>query len=124
MIEIPYSIAGFVVGVIVGLTGVGGGSLMTPLLVLGFGIPPVTAVVLCWTGHQRSAGTGPPLAIDASAPPVIAPADIPAARTRPDGPTSTTSSRTPTAAKPPARTSAACAAGTTDSRPTHPAGDT
>jgi uncharacterized membrane protein YfcA len=31
MIEIPYSIAGFVVGVIVGLTGVGGGSLMTPL---------------------------------------------------------------------------------------------
>ncbi len=44
MIEIPYSIAGFVVGVIVGLTGVGGGSLMTPLLVLGFGISPVTAV--------------------------------------------------------------------------------
>ena len=44
MIEIPYSIAGFVVGTIVGLTGVGGGSLMTPLLVLGFGIPPVTAV--------------------------------------------------------------------------------
>src|SRR6476661_1962489 len=44
MIEWPYSIAGFVVGVIVGLTGVGGGSLMTPLLVLGFGISPVTAV--------------------------------------------------------------------------------
>src|SRR5689334_10965596 len=44
MIEIPYSIAGFVVGVIVGLTGVGGGSLMTPLLVLGFGVSPVTAV--------------------------------------------------------------------------------
>ena len=44
MIEIPYSIAGFVVGVVVGLTGVGGGSLMTPLLVLGFGISPVTAV--------------------------------------------------------------------------------
>ena len=44
MIEIPYSIAGFVVGVIVGLTGVGGGALMTPLLVLGFGITPVTAV--------------------------------------------------------------------------------
>ena len=44
MIEIPYSIAGFVVGVVVGLTGVGGGSLMTPLLVLGFGVSPVTAV--------------------------------------------------------------------------------
>ena len=44
MIEIPYSIAGFLVGTIVGLTGVGGGSLMTPLLVLGFGISPVTAV--------------------------------------------------------------------------------
>ena len=44
MIEFPYSIAGFVVGVIVGLTGVGGGALMTPLLVLGFGVNPVTAV--------------------------------------------------------------------------------
>jgi hypothetical protein len=44
MIEIPYSVAGFVVGAIVGLTGVGGGSLMTPLLVLGFGVPPVGAV--------------------------------------------------------------------------------
>ena len=44
MIEIPYSIAGFVVGTIVGLTGVGGGSLMTPLLVLAFGVSPVTAV--------------------------------------------------------------------------------
>src|SRR5262245_5080591 len=44
MIEIPYAVAGFVVGAIVGLTGVGGGSLMTPLLVLGFGVPAVTAV--------------------------------------------------------------------------------
>jgi uncharacterized protein len=39
-----YSISGFVVGFIVGLTGVGGGSLMTPLLVLFFGIKPVVAV--------------------------------------------------------------------------------
>ena len=38
------SLSGFVVGVIVGLTGVGGGSLMTPLLVLGFGVAPATAV--------------------------------------------------------------------------------
>lgn len=38
------SLSGFVVGLLVGLTGVGGGALMTPLLVLGFGIRPVTAV--------------------------------------------------------------------------------
>src|SRR6201989_837888 len=38
-----YSISGFVVGALVGLTGVGGGSLMTPLLVLMFGIPAPTA---------------------------------------------------------------------------------
>ncbi len=42
--ELGYSFAGFVVGAIVGLTGVGGGSLMTPLLVLLFGIHPATAV--------------------------------------------------------------------------------
>ncbi len=39
-----YTVSGFIVGFVVGITGVGGGSLMTPLLVLGFGIPPVTAV--------------------------------------------------------------------------------
>src|SRR5437588_12607283 len=44
MFDWPYSVAGFVVGVVVGLTGVGGGSLMTPLLVLVFGVAPVTAV--------------------------------------------------------------------------------
>lgn len=38
------TVAGFVVGLVVGLTGVGGGSLMTPLLVLGFGVAPATAV--------------------------------------------------------------------------------
>ncbi|MDZ4252777.1 MAG: sulfite exporter TauE/SafE family protein [Sulfuritalea sp.] len=36
--------SGFVVGLLVGLTGVGGGSLMTPLLVLLFGFKPATAV--------------------------------------------------------------------------------
>src|ERR687886_2981913 len=35
---------GFGVGVLVGLTGMGGGSLMTPLLIVVFGINPVTAV--------------------------------------------------------------------------------
>ncbi len=39
-----YTLSGFLVGLIVGVTGVGGGSLMTPLLVLLFGIAPATAV--------------------------------------------------------------------------------
>jgi uncharacterized protein len=39
-----YSLSGLAVGVLVGFTGVGGGSLMTPLLVLLFGIHPSTAV--------------------------------------------------------------------------------
>lgn len=38
------SVSGFIVGMLVGLTGVGGGSLMTPLLVLLFGFKPATAV--------------------------------------------------------------------------------
>ncbi|MBY4675462.1 sulfite exporter TauE/SafE family protein [Marinobacterium arenosum] len=42
--EIAYSFAGLVVGFIVGLTGIGGGALMTPILIVGFGIPPVMAV--------------------------------------------------------------------------------
>ena len=39
-----YSMSGFAVGILVGMTGVGGGSLMTPLLILLFGIHPSTAV--------------------------------------------------------------------------------
>lgn len=39
-----YTLSGFLVGFIVGVTGVGGGSLMTPLLVLVFGVAPATAV--------------------------------------------------------------------------------
>ncbi|MEQ1555841.1 MAG: sulfite exporter TauE/SafE family protein, partial [Gallionella sp.] len=39
-----YTLSGFAVGLIVGVTGVGGGSLMTPLLVLFFGVSPATAV--------------------------------------------------------------------------------
>src|SRR3954463_15661986 len=35
---------GLGVGLLVGMTGVGGGSLMTPLLILVFGVKPVTAV--------------------------------------------------------------------------------
>ena len=39
-----YTLSGLLVGFLVGLTGVGGGSLMTPLLVFFFGISPVKAV--------------------------------------------------------------------------------
>src|SRR2546421_2159957 len=35
---------GFGVGILVGTTGIGGGSLMTPILILIFGVKPVTAV--------------------------------------------------------------------------------
>jgi len=44
MHELAFVIAGFVVGTIVGLTGVGGGSLMTPILIFVFGIKPYLAV--------------------------------------------------------------------------------
>jgi uncharacterized protein len=43
-LNLLYSLSGFAVGAIVGMTGVGGGSLMTPLLVLLFGVHPATAV--------------------------------------------------------------------------------
>ncbi|HEX3114533.1 MAG TPA: sulfite exporter TauE/SafE family protein [Bradyrhizobium sp.] len=44
MIDLLYVLSGFGVGLLVGMTGVGGGSLMTPLLILLFGIHPSTAV--------------------------------------------------------------------------------
>lgn len=44
MIDPLFALSGFVVGMLVGMTGVGGGSLMTPLLILLFGIHPATAV--------------------------------------------------------------------------------
>ncbi len=54
-----YSVSGFAVGLLVGLTGVGGGSLMTPLLVLLFGIHPSTAVGtdLLYAAVTKSVGT-------------------------------------------------------------------
>jgi len=42
--NIGLAIAGIIVGFVVGLTGMGGGALMTPVLILFFGIDPVTAV--------------------------------------------------------------------------------
>lgn len=38
------AVASFGIGIIVGLTGMGGGALMTPVLVLLFGVPPLAAV--------------------------------------------------------------------------------
>ncbi|MBV8473009.1 MAG: sulfite exporter TauE/SafE family protein [Hyphomicrobiales bacterium] len=54
-----YSLSGLVVGALVGLTGVGGGSLMTPLLVLVFGIHPATAVGtdLLYAGVTKISGS-------------------------------------------------------------------
>jgi uncharacterized protein len=54
-----YSVSGFVVGMLVGLTGVGGGSLMTPLLILLFGIHPATAVGtdLLYAAATKTAGS-------------------------------------------------------------------
>ena len=44
MIDPLYAASGFGVGLLVGMTGVGGGSLMTPILILIFGVHPATAV--------------------------------------------------------------------------------
>lgn len=54
-----YTLSGFAVGAIVGLTGVGGGSLMTPLLVLLFGVHPATAVGtdLLYAAMTKAGGT-------------------------------------------------------------------
>ena len=54
-----YTASGFAVGALVGFTGVGGGSLMTPLLVLLFGIHPATAVGtdLLYAGLTKICGT-------------------------------------------------------------------
>ena len=42
--DIAYPVAGFAVGALAGLTGMGGGSVMTPLLILVFGVAPATVV--------------------------------------------------------------------------------
>lgn len=44
MIEWGYTLAGLFVGFMVGMTGVGGGSLMTPILIFGFSVQPAIAV--------------------------------------------------------------------------------
>jgi uncharacterized protein len=54
-----YSFAGFAVGLLVGLTGVGGGALMTPILILLFGIHPAAAVGtdLLYAAATKTAGS-------------------------------------------------------------------
>ncbi|MQR01567.1 sulfite exporter TauE/SafE family protein [Glaciimonas soli] len=56
---LSYVVSGFAVGLLVGLTGVGGGSLMTPLLTLLFGIHPSVAVGtdLAFASATKVAGT-------------------------------------------------------------------
>src|SRR5215468_2856524 len=58
-VDLLYSISGFCVSLLVGMTGVGGGSLMTPLLILLFGVHPATAVGtdLLYAAATKSAGT-------------------------------------------------------------------
>lgn len=43
-LDIPMVIGAFLVAIVVGMTGMGGGALMTPMLVSFFGVPPLTAV--------------------------------------------------------------------------------
>lgn len=56
---LTYILSGFGVGLLVGMTGVGGGSLMTPLLTLLFGISPSVAVGtdLAFAAVTKTAGT-------------------------------------------------------------------
>jgi len=58
-INFYYSLSGLFVGMLVGMTGVGGGSLMTPLLILLFGIHPETAVGtdLLYASATKGVGT-------------------------------------------------------------------
>ena len=57
--DFTYIVSGFAVGLLVGMTGVGGGSLMTPLLTLLFGVPPAVAVGtdLAFASITKTAGT-------------------------------------------------------------------
>ncbi len=58
-VDLLYSLSGFSVGMLVGMTGVGGGALMTPILILLFGIHPATAVGsdLLYAAATKTGGT-------------------------------------------------------------------
>ena len=55
-----YILSGFLVGLLIGQTGTGGGSLMTPILVLLFGVHPAAAVGtdLLYASTTKTVGTG------------------------------------------------------------------
>lgn len=57
--SLTYVMSGFAVGLLVGMTGVGGGSLMTPLLTLLFGVAPSVAVGtdLAFASLTKTVGT-------------------------------------------------------------------
>ena len=57
--DVLYAASGFCVGALVGMTGVGGGSLLTPLLILLFGVHPTTAVGtdLLFAASTKATGT-------------------------------------------------------------------
>lgn len=57
--EFYFVLSGLLVGFIIGLSGVGGGSLMTPLLIMGFGLPPAVAVGtdLLYAGITKASAT-------------------------------------------------------------------
>ena len=59
---LPLTGAGFGVGFLVGLTGVGGGALMTPLLISSFGVSPQVAVGtdLLYASITKTAGSWRP----------------------------------------------------------------
>ena len=54
-----FPLAGLMVGILVGMTGVGGGALMTPLLILGFNVPPIIAIGtdLLFAAATKTVGT-------------------------------------------------------------------
>ena len=54
-----YILSGILVGAVVGITGVGGGSLMTPILILMFGVHPASAVGtdLLYAAATKTAGS-------------------------------------------------------------------
>ncbi len=53
-----FSLVGLGVGLLVGVTGIGGGALMTPVLVLGFGVP---AALVAGAGHLALGNADLPL---------------------------------------------------------------
>lgn len=56
--DVAHALSGFLVGLLVGMTGVGGGSLMAPLLILIFGVAPTTAIGtdLWFAGTTKTVG--------------------------------------------------------------------